>query len=314
MPAVSIVVPFYNQAPFLEHTLRSLTAQTEPDLEILVVDDGSTEPPDAIVAAIGDPRLRLIRQPNRGVAHARNRGLAESTGEFVAFVDADDALAPAMIDTLANALRGDAQCGFAYCEIQHVDTAGNPADTYRIANARPTLSGDILQSLLTGGYFPPVAVLIRADALAGTGGFDAPLGGCCDWDLWIRLSIAGWHAAFVPEPLAYYRRHEASMSRDASHMRQTAIDTLTKNMTRHPARMAAAMHGLIETSEAIYAANVELREHLQRHEAQRLTWRADIAAAAQHIRSLEDAMREPADRHPGQQDAAEPSASAGSHR
>jgi glycosyltransferase involved in cell wall biosynthesis len=288
----SIIIPFHNQLQFLDQSLRSAVAQTVKDIEIILVDDGSEQDPSDVVRLIGDDRIRVIRQENSGVANARNKAIAESVGEFVVFVDSDDWLDPAMVEKLTDELRESTEFGFAYCDIIRVDESGNPADEFSVAKSRKDLSGNILSSLLAGGYFPPVSVLVRASVLSDVGGFDQSLGGCCDWDLWIRMSAAGYKGKFLPERLAYYRLHDSSMSKDAAHMRATAVGALAKNMAVYPEQIANAMHRLIETSEAIYRANAEILTGKRWLEEQLSSFQGEYEAAAVRIKHFEQTCAE----------------------
>ncbi|MFE6661883.1 glycosyltransferase, partial [Bacillus subtilis] len=263
MATVSVIVPFFNQLKYLRQCLESVLKQTFDDIEVLLVNDGSAEDPAELVRALGDPRIKLIVQANAGVAIARNNAIAASSGEFLVFLDADDWLAPTMIEELSQALIGDKDAGMAYCDIIRVDEQGEVADLHKVAHARAELNGNILPSLMLGGYFPPVCVMVRASALDKVGGFDKLLGGCCDWDLWIRIVASGFTARFVPRELGYYRLHDQSMSKDSAHMRSTAEATLAKNMAAFPRQLASAMQLLIQTSAEIYSSNVTLeRERL----------------------------------------------------
>lgn len=263
MTIASIIVPFYNQKRFLEQCLGSALAQTMRAIEVVLVNDGSAEDPTSIVERFGDDRIKVISQANAGVAAARNAAIAAAQGEFLAFLDADDWIAPTMIENLVTMLRCRPEVGLAYCDITRVNAAGDVADQHTIANSRSKLDGNILPALLAGGYFPPASVVVRASVIGAVGGFDTELGGCCDWDLWIRIAAAGYTASFCNARLAFYRLHEESMSKSTQHMSETALATLAKNMAAHPRQIAESFHSLIELSSAMWSANIDAEKRIQ---------------------------------------------------
>ncbi|MFM0438532.1 glycosyltransferase [Paraburkholderia strydomiana] len=266
MAITSIIVPFFNQLQYLEQCLTSALAQTLHDIEVIVVDDGSSEDPSPVIARHNDSRVKVIKQPNAGVAHARNTAISVARGEFLAFLDADDWLAPTMVETLVGVLRQNIDTGLAYCDITRVDANGKTADEHRIAGCRPELSGNILPALIAGGYFPPASVVVRASVVEQVGGFEPQLGGCCDWDLWIRIAAAGYKALFCNERLAFYRLHGQSMSKNQQHMQDAALATLMKNMSSYPRQMAEATNVLIQSSATIWSNNVEAANKIHRLE------------------------------------------------
>ncbi|QUN43988.1 glycosyltransferase [Burkholderia cenocepacia] len=288
MATVSVIVPFFNQLKYLRQCLESVLTQTFEDIEVLLVNDGSEEDPAELVQALGDPRIKLIVQANAGVAIARNNAIAASSGKFLVFLDADDWLAPTMVEEMSQALIGDNDAGMAYCDIVRVNEQGEVADAHKVAHARAELNGNILPSLMLGGYFPPVCVMVRASALDTVGGFDKLLGGCCDWDLWIRIVASGFTARFVPRELGYYRLHGQSMSKDSAHMRSTAEATLAKNMAAFPQQLAGAMQLLIQTSAEIYSTNIALEQERLRLIGSRREHERDIERLEGIVSQLKD--------------------------
>ena len=236
MSKVSIIIPAYNQARFLGQAIASALGQEQAEVEVIVVDDGSTDDTPAVVASFADnPNLKSIRQPNTGLPGARNRGLAEATGDYVCFLDSDDYYAPAKAARQARMLDENPALGFVYCDIITVDPSGQPLpDQFSIGRLSRPLSGNIFQSLMEGGYFPPHAVMIRRGILAELGGFDPALGGHADYELWLRVSGAGHPPCYQDEPLAFYRTHPDSMSKDGLHMQETRVATFAKIARLHP--------------------------------------------------------------------------------
>jgi glycosyltransferase involved in cell wall biosynthesis len=206
MPDVSVVLPTRNRSELLPLTLRSVLRQHGVDLEVVVVDDGSSDGTAAEVAGLGDARVRLVRHDTpQGVAAARNRGIAEARAAWVAFCDDDDLWAP---DKLGRQLQAATQAGRAWVYAGAV----NVDDRLRILEGGPPPPPERVPDLLKR-YNPVPAgssnVMVRADALARVGPFDPQLRRTEDWDLWIRLAHDGFPAA-VRRPLVAYRMHPRS--------------------------------------------------------------------------------------------------------
>jgi glycosyltransferase involved in cell wall biosynthesis len=213
-PDVSVVVPTHNRRELLALTLRTVLWQSEVNVEVVVVDDGSRDPGVAaqVVADLADDRVVLVRNDvPMGVSAARNRAIAGARGAWVAFCDDDDLWAP---DKLALQLaaarssgRGWVYTGAVKIDLQQRVVAGLPPPPPDEVMARLTRV-----NLIPGGCS---GVLVRAAALREVGGFDRALVNLADWDLWMRLAATG-PAAFVPRPLVGYRIHPRNASADAA--------------------------------------------------------------------------------------------------
>ncbi len=266
MPSlVSIVIPCYNQGRYLASAVESALAQTHKDVEVVVVDDGSTDDTAQVMERFaGDPRVTLLRQENRGPSAARNAGVAASKGAFLNFLDADDDITPEKLERQLAVMEADPGIGFAYCDIGYMDEDGAEIKDKKelsVADGRRELSGDIFDQLFTGGYFPPHAPLVRRIAFEEVGGFDPALRGCCDWDLWLRLSVRGFTAQYLNEKLARYRLHLAGMSRDVQHMRDDEQRVIGKILTLFPERAAKAYSALRSQLDELWEANTWLNAH-----------------------------------------------------
>jgi glycosyltransferase involved in cell wall biosynthesis len=210
MTDVSVVVPTRNRSELLAVTLRSVLRQRDVDLEVLVVDEASTDDTRAMLAGLGDPRIRVIRHETpQGVSTARNRGAAEAHGEWVAFTDDDDLWAP---DKLARQL--------AAAEATNRDWAYagsvNIAEGFRIIYGVPPLPPEEVAAALPKYNAIPGGgsnVVVRRERLLEVGPFDVRLRNTEDWEMWIRLAKAG-PPAWVPRPLVAYRVHASNSSLD----------------------------------------------------------------------------------------------------
>jgi glycosyltransferase involved in cell wall biosynthesis len=215
-PLVSVVIPAFNSERFLARTLVSVSRQTYRALEIIVVDDGSLDGTAGIVSrqAAIDPRVRLIRQENAGVAAARNRGIAESSGCFVAPLDADDLWHPQKIELQLRRFEERPSAGLVYCWSIGIDEEDRVMPQ-RVSPA--SFEGDVFAALVFQNFIGNASSpLIRRDCLNEVGGFDPALRaaggeGCEDRKLY--LDIAERHDfAVVPLFLVGYRQLAGSMS------------------------------------------------------------------------------------------------------
>lgn len=203
----SVVIPLYNKEKQIACTLRSVFAQTCADYEIIVVDDGSTDGSASVVESLHDPRIRLIRQANAGVSAARNLGIAEARGEYIALLDADDEWRPEYLATIAALIRKYPQCDVFATNYSHVDSNGK---TFPTILRKLPFDGD---DGILYNYFevasvssPPICsicITARKEAFQSVGGF--PLGIKSGEDLltWARLA-ARYKIAYSKKPLAVF--------------------------------------------------------------------------------------------------------------
>jgi glycosyltransferase involved in cell wall biosynthesis len=262
MSKVSIIIPAFNQGRYLAQAIESALNQTHKDLEVVVVDDGSTDNTSDIAANyIPDSRFQFIRQPNRGVGAARNRGIEESSGVYLTFLDSDDYFHPEKVEKQAQIMDENDSLGFVYCDIITVDGESTPVATqYSVGAVRRELSGNIFNSLMLGGYFPPHTVMVRRSALLSAGIFDLELGGHADYDLWLRLAGRGETAYYLDKKLAYYRQSPNSMSQDSAHMTATRLAALRKNVALFPGKVAEGLHHVIQLNSDLDKGNRWLNE------------------------------------------------------
>lgn len=206
--SVSVIIPAYNHAPFLPWAVKSALAQSLRPLEVIVVDDGSTDDTAEVLRPY-EGRVRVLRQPNRGVAAARNAGAAVASGELLAFLDADDAWLPAKLERQAARAAAEPELGLVHCGVVEVDGQGRARAAYLDGMEGWVFREMLLfrrRVILGGGS---AAVVPRAVFERG-GGFDERLSTSADWDLYYRIARR-YRVGFVPELLVRYRVHAGNM-------------------------------------------------------------------------------------------------------
>lgn len=230
---VSVVIPVYNARDVIGETIETVLAQTWKDREIVVVDDGSSDGSGDIVRSFGE-RVRYVRQENGGVARARNRGIAESTGEYVALLDHDDLWHPTKLDRQVAVLDGRPEVGMVVTDVAHLDREGKPMGVIG-AGYNPS---EAFARLFVRGFVPtPSAAMIRRSVLETVGGFDERFhsAGLDDHELWTRIA-ARYEIANIAEPLTYHRNREIKPADVALAHRPLLIETLLARVGNDPVK------------------------------------------------------------------------------
>jgi hypothetical protein len=222
VPQVSVVIPVYNAATFVPKAIDSVLRQTMGDLELVVVDDGSTDDTPAAVQAISDPRMRYIRQKNQGPSVARNTGIRATTGPWVAFLDGDDYWLPTKLEAQLAKAQANPQAGLVYSGGTYRDVSGA-----MIADMPATVEGDVLPELLLDNCLAgsTSSAMVRRDVLDKIGLFDESMSCCEDWELWLRVATVT-KIAKVDERLACIVNRPGSLNKRARDVRNVSVEML----------------------------------------------------------------------------------------
>lgn len=225
MAAISVIIPSYNHAEYVGEAIQSVLDQTFTDFELVVVDDGSTDHTQEILANFRDPRLRSIRQANAGLLAARSAGLRETSAPLVSFLDADDLFLPDKLAVLHEYLKEHSHVGLVAGGVQYIDPAGRILGENVATPASLEVTGLLLQNpIIVSG------ILLRRPWLERVGGFAASrvYDACGDWDLWLRLRAAGCQFGWMERAVVAYRVHPGQMSGNAGQMRTAALAVLDR--------------------------------------------------------------------------------------
>jgi glycosyltransferase involved in cell wall biosynthesis len=230
-PLISVVTPCNNQARFLPEAVASLQAQLYPHWECIIVDDGSSDDTVQVVKALAaaDTRIRLISQENRGLPAARNRGLDESRGMIVHFLDADDYILPEMYQKMVDVFQSWSDVTVVYSGYQFVNAER------MLLKSFPTIPkpADVFHRLLERNLWPCHALMVRKAVIDSVGGFGENLRACEDWDLWLRIAASGGTFVPVSGEFACYRRYAGTMSDNGWRMLQAGFTIIEKNRRWH---------------------------------------------------------------------------------
>ena len=238
-PTVSVVIPAYNVADLIGATLDSVLEQTYHDFEIIVVDDGSTDSTREVVATYGEP-VRYVRKVNGGSASARNRGIQEARGTYVAFLDADDLWRPTKLEVQMQEHLADPALAWSYTDSYLVD-AESGTIIFRRSHVRDRPEGDVLDALLKGNFIAPSTTVVEHRVFDEVGVFDeSSLHRISeDWDLWMRIA-ARYPVRFIGTPLVETRQHadRKTETMDLEHALESRLAIIDKAVQRNPDRLA----------------------------------------------------------------------------
>jgi glycosyltransferase involved in cell wall biosynthesis len=275
-PLISVIMPCFNAEPYLAEAIASVMGQTWQSVELLIVDDGSSDDSVAIAedARSRHPdRIRLFRQSRQGPYPARNLGLREANGQYAAFLDADDWWTPDCLESLCDALSGT-DAALAYCGWQNVGASFRsnepfvPPDYEQLDKATAFLRA--------ASPWPIHAALTRLDIIRQVGGFDTNWRSCMDYDLWLRIAVSR-PIVLVPKVMAFYR-HSVTGQITAKQWVQAETTWLVKKkfVASHP-------------NEVAHLSAPELRELIDGGYLQRgfqAYWRRDLVTARHVFRSI----------------------------
>jgi GT2 family glycosyltransferase len=304
-PALTVVIPAYNQRFFVADAVESVLVQGRPDVEIIVVDDGSSDDIEAVLAPYAS-RLRLLRQKNRERGAARNAGLAEARGEYVSFLDADDLWLPGKMARDLRLFDESPDVAVVHSRIVYGDVSGRPIKEQKLRAP----SGYVLKELACHNFISLCTAVARREAVVEVGGFseERQLSGSEDWELWVRLA-AEYPIAFHPHTTAVYRQLPTATLRNPEKMR-LAYFRAVELIMEHPklevhrnslepiaranghlllatqyGRSGSRSRGLVELARAIQTRPQTVLSAETAHVAARLALPVRLATYLQHRRA-----------------------------
>ncbi|WP_138441575.1 glycosyltransferase family 2 protein [Marinobacter alexandrii] len=256
-PLVSVVIATYNMAQYLPAAIESVLAQTWKNLEVIVVDDGSEDDTEHQMQRFyGDKRVRYIRTENRGQPKAKNLGVKSSSGDFLAFCDADDLWQSDKLQRQMPLFELD-QIGVVYSDVSYVGPNGEKVNKL-IQYQR--YRGIVIKELLIKNFIPFGTAVVRKRCFQDCGYFDENLPMGIDWDLWLRLSLH-WQFEFLPETTYIYRVWPGQMSNNYRGRYENAIIILRKFFKNNPGivsnRLQSRAWSDMYSSKAISIASSE---------------------------------------------------------
>ncbi|MBD2666007.1 glucosyltransferase [Richelia sinica FACHB-800] len=244
MPKISVVIPVYNSEKSVAETLASVIAQTYRDLEIIIVDDGSTDKSIEICQRFKDERIKIVHQQNRGLAGARNTGIRHAQGEFIAFVDSDDLWLPEKLEKHLHHLQHSPQVGLSFSRSRFIDEQGTPLGIYQMPKLINITPGYLFcRNPISNGS----SVVIRREVLDAIK-FEANLYGEIedfyfddrfrqseDIECWLRIALTtNWQIEGIPEALTLYRLNRSGLSANIFKQYESWEQVLIKTQAYQP--------------------------------------------------------------------------------
>lgn len=234
---VSVIIPSYNMGHFLPQAVQSALGQSYANLEVQIVDDGSTDnTPEVVRQWEGVPRVRVHRQVNGGLPHARNEGIRLSNGRFIALLDADDIWVAEKLSWQMTLFRDRPELGVVYSGYELMDAEGHPLPSGPTKMHRGWVSG----ALLIENFVPASSAVVRRECFERCGPFDLALRTGEDYEMWLRLS-AHFEFDFVAQSTMRYRIWGGQMSRDYRGRYETGIRIMQNFLNNNPGAVDQAV-------------------------------------------------------------------------
>ncbi len=230
MRLVSVIIPTYNAEKTIKKTVESVLDQTYIYFEVIIINDGSTDKTLEIVEQIQDSRIRVYSYPNQGLAISRNRGIEQASGEYIAFLDADDLWTSDKLASQVEALANNPDTYVAYSWTDYIDET----DQFFKKGSHISVSGNVYAQLLLIDFLENGSTpLIRRTALDQVGSFDYRLNPAEDWDMWLRLA-AQYHFIAIPKVQVLYRVSSGSMSANIWKMEAGCTQVIEQSFQQVP--------------------------------------------------------------------------------
>ncbi len=233
MPTISVIIPVYNSEKTIRETIESVLNQTFTDFELIIINDGSQDSSLEIISSIQDTRLKVFSYPNAGVSASRNRGIAQASGEFIAFLDSDDLWTADKLESQLQALQANPHAAVAYSWTDYIDRTGK----FVCPGNHVTADGDVYEQLLLQNFLENGSTpLIRKEALIKVGDFDESLFGPEDWDIYLRLA-ANYQFVAVPKVQVLYRISANSVSSNVFRQASECLKVIERAFNQAPASL-----------------------------------------------------------------------------
>ncbi|HAA29251.1 MAG TPA: glycosyl transferase family A [Cyanobacteria bacterium UBA8553] len=233
MPTISVIIPAYNAEKTILETITSVIQQTYSNWEMIVINDGSTDRTLELLSTVKDARIKIFSYPNGGVPVARNHGLNHATGDFIAFLDADDLWTPDKLELQLAKLQQHPEAGVVYSWAYYMDETG---ESFHADNPI-FFEGNVYAELLVRDFIVSGSnCTIRRQAIESVGKFDPSVPGADDWDYWLRLALH-WPFVVVPKLQIFYRQSSGSVSSKVEAMENNNLRVIEKGFQSAPPEM-----------------------------------------------------------------------------
>jgi glycosyltransferase involved in cell wall biosynthesis len=278
MPRVSVIIPTYNCEQFIGRAINSALAQTYRDFEVIVVDDGSTDRTQSLVAGYGDA-VHYVYQSNQGASAARNAALTRAGGEFIAYLDADDLWDPEKLVRQIAYLDAHPACGFVHTEVSVIDEQDKVLYArFNHDTGRAVPQGRCVRDVLLRSHIQTLTVLERRIAFNDAGNFDLRLPVAQDYLHWILIVLRGYEVGYLPEPLGQYRWREGSLMSSQRRLLDDFVKIYEIVLTEQSLKDTHGAEIIQIVEEQLYTTQRQLA-YIERQEC-------STAAARHRLRSL----------------------------